>query len=350
MEPEISVKNTKNEILSAYEEVLKKLKEKKSEEPRKEQERQKQENLVKQAGDLSYARINKDVSGLKTEIAAMLDKLNESFILEFRKFEELQQAIQIEKNNLEELYQLSATTDSLAAMITAQKERKEQFEADMASRKMQMESAIKQAKEDFDTEMAEKKLLWKKEQENYLARQKEDTEASQKKKAREEEEYQYNLKLARKKETDAYEEKKAKLEKDLVDKKALFEKEFAGREADIKLAEKELEELRAKNKAFPAELDKAIAAAVKANTEKLQAEFKYATDIRAKEMEGEIKLRDQIIETLKAKIKDIEVLNKEMAQKSATAETNVKEIAIKAIESSGKMHFFEKTRESNAKE
>lgn len=350
MEPEITTKNTKNEILSAYEEVLKKLKEKKSEEPKKEQERQKQENLVKQAGDLSYVKINKDVSGLKTEIAVMLDKLIESFIAEFRKFEELQQAIQIEKKNLEELYQLSATTDSLAAMIAAQRDKKELFESEMAAKKMQMEASMKQVQEDFDAEMAEKKLLWKKEQETYLAKQKDEAESLQKKKTREEEEYQYNLKLVRKKETDVYEEKKSKIEKELVDKKALFEKEFAEREANIKLAEKELEELRTKSKAFPAEQDKAIAAAVKANTEKLQAEFKYATDIKAKEMEGEIKLRDQIIETLKAKIKDIEALNKEMAQKSATAETNVKEIAIKAIESSGKMHFFEKTREGTVKE
>ncbi|HHN48323.1 MAG TPA: hypothetical protein ENN08_05240 [Bacteroidales bacterium] len=346
MEPDISMKNTKSEILSAYEEVLKQLKNKKSEEPKKEQERQKQETLVKQAGTMSHEKINKDISGLKTEIATMLDKLNESFVAEFRKFEELQQAIQIEKKNLEDLYQLSATTDSLAAMLTAQKEKSEQFEQEMAAKKAEMEAAIKQAKAEFDEEMAEKKLQWKKEQEINQARQKEETETLQKKRTREEEEYQYNLKQVRKKETDLYEEKKQKLEKELVDKKALFEKEYAEREASLKAAEKELQELRAKNVAFPNELEKAVAAAVKANTEKLQAEYKFAADLRAKETEGELRLKDQTIETLRAKIKDIETLNKELAQKTTTAETNVKDIAIKAIESSGKMHYFEKAKEN----
>lgn len=346
MEPDISMKNTKSEILSAYEEALKKLKEKKTEEPKKEQERQKQDGLVKLAGSLSYDKINKDVVGLKTEIATTLDKLNESFIAEFCKFEDLQQAIQIEKKNLEDLYQLSATTDSLAAMLTAQKEKREQFEQEMVAKKAEMEAAIKQAKAEFDEEMAEKKLQWKKEQEINQARQKEEAEALQKKRAREEEEYQYNLKQLRKKETDVYEEKKQKLEKELTDKKALFEKEYAEREASLKAAEKELQELRAKNVAFPTELEKAVAAAVKANTEKLQAEFKFATDLRAKETDGELKLRDQIIDTLKAKIKDLEIFTKELTQKTATAESSVKDIAIKAIESSGKMHYFEKAKEN----
>ena len=346
MEPDISMKNTKNEILSAYEEVLKQLKDKKNEEPKKEQERQKQETLVKQAGAMSYDKINKDVTGLKTEIASILDKLNESFVAEFRKFEELQQAIQIEKKNLEDLYQLSASTDSLAAMLTTQKEKREQFEIEMAAKKAEMEAAMKQAKAEFEEEMAEKKLLWKKELEINQTRQKDEAETLQKKRAREEEEYQYNLKLVRKKEIDAYEEKKQKLEKELTDKKALFEKEYAEREASLKSAEKELEELRAKNNAFPAELEKATAAAIKANSDKLQAEFKFATNLTAKETEGELKLKDQTIETLRAKIKDLETFNKELAQKTTTAESNVKDIAIKAIESSSKMHYFEKAKES----
>jgi hypothetical protein len=350
MEPDVSIKNTKNEILSAYEEVLKQLKDKKSEEPKKEQERQKQETLVKQAGALSHDKINKEVSGLKTEIASILDKLNESFVAEFRKFEELQQAIQIEKKNLEDLYQLSASTDSLAAMLTAQKEKREQFEIEMAAKKAETEAVMKQAKAEFEEEMAEKKLQWKKELEINQARQKEETETLQKKRVREEEEYHYNLKQVRKKEADIYEEKKQKLEKDLIDKKALFEKEYAEREASLKAAEKELQELRANSIAFPAELEKTVAAAVKANTEKLQLEFKFVTDLKARETEGELKLKDQTIETLRAKIKDLEAFNKELAQKTTTAESNVKDIAIKAIESSGKMHYFEKAKESSNKD
>ena len=65
---------------------------------------------------------------------------------------------------------------------------------------------------------------------------------------------------------------------------------------------------------------------------------------------GELKLKDQTVETLKSKIKDIEASIKEMSQKAVTAESNVKDIAIKAIESSSKSYFIEKTKENQNKE
>ena len=162
-------KAPKNEILAAYDELLKKVQEKKTDEPKKVQEQQKQETVVKNAATLSNEGIVKEISGLKVSLSTALDKLNESYITEFRKFEELQQAIQIEKRQLEDLYQLSANTDSLSAMLLAQKEKKEQFEQEMANRKAELDEKIKTEKERFDTEMAEKRNQWKKEQELYAA-------------------------------------------------------------------------------------------------------------------------------------------------------------------------------------
>ena len=64
MEQKIGVKNTKNEILAAYDELLKKMQEQKTDEPKKVQEQQKKENLVKSAVSLSNEGIIKEVSGL----------------------------------------------------------------------------------------------------------------------------------------------------------------------------------------------------------------------------------------------------------------------------------------------
>jgi len=57
---------------------------------------------------------------------------------------------------------LSANTDSLSVMLLAQKEKKEQFEQEMAIRKAELEEKIKSEKERFETEIAEKKAQWKK--------------------------------------------------------------------------------------------------------------------------------------------------------------------------------------------
>ena len=183
------------------------------------------------------------------------------------------------------------------------------------------------------------------------AKGKEETDLSKKNKQREEEEFQYNLKITRKKEADLYEEKKQKLEKELVEKKVAFEKEFTEREAKVKEAENELNEFRTKATAFPAELEKAVSSAIKTTTEKLEMTFRFEKELKEKETAGELKLKDQIIETLRNKIKDMEASLKELSQKAGTAEANVKDIAIKAIESSStKPYVIEKTKDNQNKE
>lgn len=332
---ELSTKNTKNEILSAYEELLQKVQESKTEEPKKVQEKQNQETIVKNVVTLSYDSIVKNLSNVKIEVSSSLDKLSDRFVSEFKKFEELQQAIQIEKNNIEELYQLSANADSLSVMLLAQKEKKQQFENEMEAVKSKIE-----------TEMTQTRLQWKKQQDETAEKLKEETDTLKKNRQREEEDYLYNIKLTRKKEVDIYEEKKAKLEKELSDKKAVFEKEFADREAKIKNAEAELAELKIKNAMFPSELDKAVAAAIKNANEKFKTEYNFERELTAKQVEGELKLKEQIIETLQSKIKDLENNMKELSIKANTADASVKDIAIKAIENSGKLQFVEKAKEA----
>ena len=332
---ELSTKNTKNEILAAYDELLQKTQESKTEEPKKVQEKQIQETIVKTAAASSYDGIVKNLSNMKIELSSSLDKLGDRFVSEFKKFEELQQAIQIEKKTLEDLYQLSATTDSLSVMLLAQKEKKKQYEDEMAALKSK-----------FEEDMSQSRLQWKKQQEETTEKLKEDADTLKKNRQRDEEDYQYTLKLTRKKETDLYEEKKAKLEKELAEKKATFEKDFAEREAKIKSSETELAELKARNEAFPAEMEKAISAAVKNETARLKIENGFEKELTAKQTEGEMKLKEQTILALQSKIKDLELTIKELTTKAVTAEASVKDIAIKAIESSSKIQFVEKSKES----
>ena len=334
MEQKVTLKSTKNQILDAYNELLKKLQTQKAEEPKKEQEQQQKLELTNKAKELNNENIVKGIADLKVAVSGKLDKLAGQLVDEYKKFEELQKAIDIEKQNLEDLYQLSASTDSLAVMLLAQKEQKEQFESEMAQRKQELADTIQADKEKHGTEMSEKRALWKKEQAEHEIAAKEEAALTKKEREREEEEYLYNLKIARKKEIDLYEEKKQKLEKELIEKKAAFEKEFAERKAMIEEAEVELVELRGKNEAFPGELEKAVANAVKATTEKLETSHKFEIQLREKEVEGEQKLKDQTISALNLKIKEMETNLKEMSAKTVKAETSVKDIALKAIESS----------------
>lgn len=350
MESNVTVKNTKNQILDAYNDLLQKLQVQRTEEPKKVQEQQKKEKLVSSAKSLSNQGIVKGIAELKVNLSSALDQLGDKFVTEYKNFEELQQAINVEKQNLEDLYQLSANTDSLAVMLLAQKEKREQFELEMAERKLELTEKINLEKENHETEIQGKRVLWKKEQAEQVLTVKEEAAKTKKEREREGEEYQYNLKINRKKEIDQYEEKKQKLEKELTEKKTAFEKEFQERKTKIEEAETELLELRKKNTAFPAEMEKAVNEAVKATTEKLQSAHQFEKELKEIEVEGELKLKDQTIDTLKTKIKEMETSIKEMSQKTITAESSVKDIAIKAIESSSKPYYIENPKANSTTE
>ena len=97
-------------------------------------------------------------------------------------------------------------------------------------------------------------------------------------------------------------------------------------------------------------MEKAVNAAVKAETGKLQSVHQFEKELKETEVEGELKLKAQTIDMLKTKIKEMETAIKDMSQKTITAESSVKDIAIKAIESSSKSYIVEKPKANSATE
>jgi septal ring factor EnvC (AmiA/AmiB activator) len=93
-----------------------------------------------------------------------------------------------------------------------------------------------------------------------------------------------------------------------------------------------------------------VSDAVKAVSDKLNLQHQFEKELKEKEIDGELRLKEQSITSLSSKIKDLEASIKELSQKTATAESSVKDIAIKAIESSSKPYFSEKNKESSVKE
>jgi len=337
MEQEITSKNTKAQIIEAYENLLKKIKNAKNEVPKQVQEEKLKTEKVQKVAKVSSKSITFDINEIKNKVVLSLDELENNLTDEFRKLEEIREAISIEMNNLEDLYSLSATTDSLATMLLVQKEQKENFEKEMLLKK-----------DAFEHEMTELRELWKAEKEKQLTENKEYNADLKKNRAREEDEYQYKLKIDRQKDKDIYESKKNKLEAELSDKKANFEQEMSLRETAIKSSEQEFAELLNANKEFPIKLENALTDKEKTITEQLSSKFEFESKLLANKNEGELKLKEQTIVSLKEKIAEVQQLNKELTDKAAKAETSVKDIAVKAIESSSKIQVFPtKEKEDN---
>jgi hypothetical protein len=329
METTVSEKSTKAEILKAYEVLLKNVQQGKADIPKQVQEEKQRKETLEKVSGITGESIVKSIHGLKSNLGNALDDILQGLTDEFKKLEEIRAAIALEKKSLEDLYALSANTDSLAAMLLAQKEKKERFEITMTEKE-----------EAFANEMAEKKAQWELEKTRQKAGEKEYADDLAKRRKREEEEYAYDLKIKRQKEQDDHDTRKFQLDKDLVDKKAKFEQEISCREAELKSAEAELTELRENNAGFPAKLEKALGDKEAEITRQLQAKYHFEVQLVEKQNEADTRLKDQIIASLQEKIKEQQAQLKEYSDKANRAEASVKDIAVKAIENASKIRVF----------
>lgn len=339
---DLSTKNTKNEILDAYHEVLQQLKENKKINKQDIKREQDKQAVVEHASQHTTNEIVKNLADLKLSLVKSLEDLENQLLSEHKKLIVLQQAMVIQNKDLEEIYEIKINTDTLAALLEAQKQRKEAFDKEMSTQHQQL-----------DEEMSQKRLLWKQEQVDMDFFRKEQEAQQKKLKTREEEEYSYKRDLDRQKERDQYEAQKHLLEKELTDKKASVEKELSEREADILMKEQELLHLKLQVEEFPVKLQQAIADTEKTITERLQFKSEYEAKLTQKEVEGERKLHQQMIAALELKITQQDQQIKELTQKANHAGTQVQEIAVKAIEGASRQRFYpgysEKSSESNVK-
>ncbi len=317
MTKEISTKNTKNQIIDAYNELLEQIKSEKSDDTKQVSETKEKKEIVKKASENSSENIVKNISVLKILVSSSLEKIEKELESEYKKLSGIQIAIAIESKNLEELYGIKSNADSLSALIMAQK--------------------VKQ--KEFDEEIDEKRKDWEKEKVEKEIQINEQNDLVKKNRKREEEEYNYSLKLNRKKEQDAYEEKASALEKEIEEKKINFEKEISEREQNISIKEAEFAEMKKQIEKYPSNLDKAVKDAEKAVKDNLETQFKYEKELSTKDYETDIKLKNQIITSLESKIKEHEILIKQLTTKADAAGIQVKDIAIKAIEGSAGPRF-----------
>jgi hypothetical protein len=336
MAEELNLKNTKNEILEAYHEVLQRLKD--SNKPTKQDQKivdEKKEILGVSAKE-TVDGIVKNLAELKLGLNKSVEDIEEKLLSSQKKFSTLQQAIEIQTKDLEEIYEIKVNANSLSALLIAQREKSAFFEKEMKDRQISLEQ-----------EIAQRKLVWKKEQEEFELSRKEQESNAKKVRQREEEEYLYQRDITRQKERDAYLAEKQGLENELSAKRVALEKEFSEREVKISAQEQELLTLREKAEKAPMDLQKAIQETEKSVTDHLKFKFDYETKLAQKETEGERKLYQQTISSLEAKVAGFELQLQQLSEKANQSNLQVQDIAVKAIEGASRQRFLlEKSAET----
>jgi len=308
--------STKTEILAAYEELLEQLKTQRNENSAMRQEVDKKQGLLEKATAATRSNVGQSLQQMRQALNEQLDQVENGLTEEQKKFEMLREATALLKTELDNLYQIKAEAESLEALVAANKQGREKLEREMGSRREQLEA-----------EIGEIKTKW----------------------TREQEAYEYDLRLKRRNEQDIYNEKKAKMEKDLADRKADFDKSIADRERAVAEQETELKRFRSEVEGFETKLQKSVQEAEKAVTERLTREFEYQQKLQVKDLEAELRLREQMISSLEIKVKEQVEQVLTMSAKTDTASQQVKDIALRAIEKSGLVSFpTERRREDKA--
>lgn len=333
MEKSVSDKNTKAQILDAYEKLLKDVEGKSGNNPKEMQQRKTESQTVRQAAETSPKSISDQIGEIKTEFVSSLEKMESALASERSRLQEIQNAIRIEEKHLEDLYGLTANADSFSAILLAQKEQEEQFEREMASKKELLSGQI----EDI-------RCQWEKEKEAYEENLKAEKEHTTRQRRREEDEYAYTVQQTRKQEQDEYAQMKHKQDMELKEQRTAFEREFAEREKSIVEKEGEFARLQQEAESFSARLAEAVEKAQGETESRLSITYQYEKDLREKETGGILNLKDHQIKSLEAKIKEMETQLKEASQKVDTSERTVKDIALKAIENATRTQIIEKDR------
>ncbi|SPE57266.1 conserved hypothetical protein [Verrucomicrobia bacterium] len=319
----LSEKNTKQEMLEAYQALAKQLQEERAAElaPERRLEEKRAEEAVKVATAVESDGIDREIGNLKSQIGKMLADISDRLASESTRFRSIQKAVQSKEQEIKELYGIEKAAVSLAALIEAQNQKRAEFETDITNEREQLQN-----------EMDSKRAEWDEEKKTHEAEIKERDALEKKALDRAREDFNYNFKREQQAVKDKLNDEKTALEKEIKLKRETAEREFSEREKSLAEREHELAELRAKAAAFPKDLETAVSQAVKEATDRLRLEAKSREDLAHKQFEGERNVLAARNESLERANKDLLASNSKLAQQLEAAYQKVQDIAEKTVE------------------
>ena len=340
MSEDISMKNTKKEMLDIIEKLKDEIKNKEKESLNAEKTKLdiQQQTIVSHSDKIADAALSTQIHQLKVAINKELTLLSDKLEAEAEKYENLKKAIEIKQSELNDIYGVEKESAELAIILEAQKRTQADFENEMREKRMQLEDELSDKKLRLENEIKQTKDQWEKDKAAHQATQEEAKNNLAKERKRESEEYDYQLKRRRQLEENKLADQLEELEKELALTKEAFDKqtqekttELSAREKLVSERELKMDELQDKVDAYPVELDKSVQSAVKEVTDRLTREFNQNEQLLKKGFDGEINVLTAKISALEAivkeQVKQIEKLN----QQQEKAYEKVQDIANKAV-------------------
>jgi chromosome segregation ATPase len=343
--PNVSMTNTKKELLEAYEEAKERFESLSKDLLDAEKARKRLEKKVATATADAQAAQDplKRLQDLRGTISRELTELAERFETEIETYRKVQSAIETKNEELNTIYEVETAASDLAALIDAQRVKKEQFEREMQDQK----SA-------FEAEMEEIRTQWQREKADRDRRVKEQAEAIDKQRQREKEEYEYNFARDKAQRKNTMDDELQTLEKELTVKRSEFENESQNRTAEldtreeaITSREKDMETLQKEVESFPKRNEAAVQKAVAEATERLTRDFKGDKALMEARFEGERNVLIGKIEALEKMVASQAAQISDLAKKNELAYEKVQDIANRAVKSARREPYAAPIQQSN---
>jgi hypothetical protein len=320
--PKISEKNTKTEILEAFNIVSERLRSAASAkiDPVAEVTEKKNNAVIEKVKGVSTDKIEDALSLLKSNLNQVTDQLSI--------YNEITQAIEVKKAELKEMFDIEKSAFTLAALINSQNEVREKFDKEMEEKRLATEAKLSE----IVSQIEQKKSEFKAEYDKVVAETKE---------ARKKDENEYNYEFSRKKRLaeDAFNDEITRKRKELAEEIEEARKELANEEAIVSSRERlvtsrenEIAEMQSKIEQFPGILENAIKEAEKRGNTTASQAYGFETRYLKKEHEGALALLETKLETLQNALSDEREKNSDLAAKLDDAYTRIETLASKTVD------------------
>lgn len=317
----VSTSNTKKEILEAYEQLKKQFEDgaQNTLEPEKEKQRLKNEEVIVAAETLAATKVIESIDALKSSLSLTLADVAAKMEQEVNRYGKVKEATAVKEAELKEIFGIEQCAYSLAALLETQKQKKASFEEEM-----------RLANE-----------VWEEKKGEYSIALKEQQDQDKKMRQREQEEYDYKLKREREQKTNALRDEISGLEKELAQKKEVFEQKVGVKEIELKeretlvaREEKRLVDLEVQVEKFPDELAKAVNKTETETTKRLTSEMARNEELLRKTFEGEKNVLNTKIEALEQLSAEQRKRVEQLSAQLEKAYGKVQDIAVTAVSSS----------------
>ena len=299
---EISLKNTKAEILDALNAALER--EKNMAKVKYEPEKEEKAKKVEKAIETSKENVDKKIFS---------EELN-------NKFKDLELAIEAEEEKLKNLYGIEKELNNLVVVINAGKDYMNDLEYSKKDKTEELNNNIKELEKVYQT----KKDELNQEYEQYAKKLKIERD-------RELEEYNYKTKREREISNNKWEDEKKEREINLAKKESELNKllDEASENAE------HLKELEDKVKDIPDLLEKEYNRGKKEITEELKKEHNYEIELLKKDFQNTIDRQNDKILALQEIVKKSDEEKNSLQNKLDQAYNQIKEMATKTVEATG---------------